>query len=53
MRIKLQGGTVGSGNGYTYVLMRAGWTTHPQWFWDGRTAAATFPNAFPWVEGPL
>ena len=27
--------------------------TYPQFSWDGRTAAETFPNAFPWVEGPL
>ena len=29
------------------------WATYPQLSWDGRTAAETFPNAFPWVEGPL
>ena len=29
------------------------WATYPQLAWDGRTAAETFPNAFPWVEGPL
>src|SRR5262249_33744479 len=29
------------------------WATYPQLSWDGRTAADTFPNAFPWLEGPL
>lgn len=29
------------------------WALYPQLSWDGRTAAATFPNAFPWLEGPL
>jgi cytosine/adenosine deaminase-related metal-dependent hydrolase len=29
------------------------WATYPQLSWDGRTATDTFPNAFPWVEGPL
>jgi cytosine/adenosine deaminase-related metal-dependent hydrolase len=29
------------------------WARYPQLSWDGRTAAETFPNAFPWVEGPL
>jgi hypothetical protein len=29
------------------------WVAYTQLSWDGRTAAETFPNAFPWVEGPL
>jgi cytosine/adenosine deaminase-related metal-dependent hydrolase len=29
------------------------WDAYPQLSWDGRPAAETFPNAFPWVEGPL
>ena len=29
------------------------WATYAQLSWDGRSAAETFPNAFPWVEGPL
>ena len=53
MRTKLQGGTVVGCNGHTHVLIREGWATYPQWSWDGRTAAATFPNAFPGAEGPL
>ena len=27
------------------------WQMYPQLDWDGRTAAAAFPNAFPWVDG--
>jgi 5-methylthioadenosine/S-adenosylhomocysteine deaminase len=29
------------------------WAMYPQLSWDGRPAAETFPNAFPWLEGPL
>ena len=62
MRTKLQGGTIVGFDRYTHVLMRDGvvvweaeayWAMYPQLSWDGHTAAETFPNAFPWVEGPL
>ena len=26
------------------------WAAYAQLSWDGRTAAETFPNAFPWME---
>ena len=29
------------------------WAAYPQWSWDGRSAAVTFPNAFPWAEGHM
>jgi len=27
------------------------WAAYPALSWDGRSAAETFPNAFPWLEG--